>query len=163
MCQNPVARKYDANQDIMNASTSLSNGLLTVNFTCPIIIIIIWQNATAEDVSLDGCRFIGFAYGGIVESFVSPVNISGPTSIGLFDQQICLQTCQFFEGKKNIKFILINNFSSVLPSPTLTMSTSTTTTIPPTPSVSASPCGTAELMASLAILIIAIVSAISLQ
>ena len=99
--------RYDANQDVMNASASLSNGLLTVNFTRPIIIII-WQNATAEDVSFDGCRFIGFAYGGIAESFVSPVNISGPMSIGLFDRQICLQTCQFSEGK-NIIFILISN------------------------------------------------------
>ena len=93
----------------MNASASLSNGLLTVNFTRPIIIII-WQNATAEDVSLDGCRFIGFAYGGIAESFVSPVNISGPTSIGLFDRQICLQTCQFSEGKK----YHINLFSLII-------------------------------------------------
>ena len=50
--------RYDTNQDIMNASASLSNGLLTVNFTRPIIIMIIWQNATAEDVSLDDCRCI---------------------------------------------------------------------------------------------------------
>ena len=102
--------RYDANQDIMNASASLSNGLLTVNFTRPIIIIIIWQNATTEDVSLDDCRFIGFAYGGIAESFVSPVNISGPMSIGLFDRQICLQTCQFSEGKK----YHINLFSLII-------------------------------------------------
>ena len=101
--------RCDASQDIMNASASLSNGLLTVNFTRPIIIII-WQNATTEDVSLDGCRFIGFAYGGIAESFVSPVNISGPTSIGLFDWQIFLQTCQFSEGKK----YHINLFSLII-------------------------------------------------
>ena len=103
--------RYDANQDIMNASASLSNGLLTVNFTRPIIIIIIWQNATAEDVSLDDCRFIGFAYGGIAESFVLPVSISGPIlSIGLFDWQICLQMCQFSEGKK----YHINLFSLII-------------------------------------------------
>lgn len=86
--------QLDAQQDIEDTSTELSNGLLTVNFTRPIV-----STDNDQDIDLDACRYLVWTYGGIVDSFVSPnftiANL--PKAFGTFDGQICLQSCEGME------------------------------------------------------------------
>ena len=86
--------QLDVQQDIEDTSTELSNGLLTVNFTRPIV-----STDNVQDIDLDACRYLVWTYGGIVDSFVSPnftfANL--PKAFGTFDGQICLQSCAGME------------------------------------------------------------------
>lgn len=85
--------QLDAQQDIEDTSTELSSGLLTVNFTRPIV------STDAQDTNLNACRYLVWTYGGIVDSFASPeftiANL--PKAFGTFDDQICLQSCAGME------------------------------------------------------------------
>lgn len=79
--------RYDTQQDLINTSTTLSNGIRTVIFTRPII-----SSDNVNDTDLNTCHYAGWGIGGSVES-VTPgmaASISGPTQVGSFDGQVCI-------------------------------------------------------------------------
>ena len=79
----------DAQQNITQTSTSLSNGILTVSFTRPII-----SRDKSHDLDLNVCRNVWWAYDGNVTNF-SPLEINSPAKLGYFNVQICLpNNCQ---------------------------------------------------------------------
>ena len=78
-------RPHDMQQDLTQTSTSLSNRVLTASFTRPIV-----SSDEAQDVDLDVCRNVVWAYDGNVTSFTPYLIVSDPAKVGFFDDQICL-------------------------------------------------------------------------
>lgn len=77
-------------QDIINWSVSYNDSVITAVFVWPIV-----STDRNEDLDLNQCIYLGWGYGGQVNSTVPPVILAtAVTNIGVFDMQMCLQNCQ---------------------------------------------------------------------
>ena len=54
-------------------------------------------DANSQDVDLNVCQYVLYAWGGSVGSFTSPATIGRHTSRGPFVDRICLQQCDHGE------------------------------------------------------------------
>ena len=62
-------------------------------------------DTNGQDVDLNVCQYVLYAWGGSVSSFTSPATIGRHTSPGAFVDQICLQQCSRIPvGKCNLYF-----------------------------------------------------------
>lgn len=79
--------RIDTQVDITSTSTVVASGVRTTSFTRPII-----STDKVNDTDLNTCHYIGWAYGGVVESYTPDQlpSISQPTILGVFDIPICL-------------------------------------------------------------------------
>ena len=50
-------------------------------------------DTSGQDIDLNVCQYVLYAWGGSVSSFTSPATIGRHTSRGAFANQICLQQC----------------------------------------------------------------------
>ena len=83
----------DIQQDLTQTSTSLSNRVLTASFTRPIV-----SSDKDQDVDLDVCRNVVWAYDGNVTDFSSLlIEVSNPVKIGfLMIKFVCQTIAQVF-------------------------------------------------------------------
>ena len=65
-------------------------------------------DTNGQDVDLNVCQYVLYAWGGSVSSFTSPAIIGQHTSRGVFANQICLQQCVRVPGGKLILYSLIS-------------------------------------------------------
>ena len=55
-----------------------------------------------QDVDLNVCQYVLYAWGGSVSSFTSPASFGYHPSRGIFSNRICLQQCDRISGSKCI-------------------------------------------------------------
>ena len=75
--------------------TERIGGRLSFSFTR----LIDSADTSGQDVDLNICQYVLYAWGGSVSSFTSPATIRYHTSRGIFADQICLQQCDRLPGK----------------------------------------------------------------
>ena len=78
--------------------TERIGGKLSFSFTR----LINSSDTNGQDVDLNVCQFVIWAWGGSVSSFTSPATIGRHTSRGVFANQICLQQFHRVPGGKLI-------------------------------------------------------------
>ena len=78
---------YDTIQDFTNEVVDNDNGIVTIRFTRPV------STGNSQDLDLDECRYVLWAFGGAVTSYGSNgANgvFGGHSDNGVFASQICL-------------------------------------------------------------------------
>ena len=78
---------YDTDQDIWDTSVTFVNGSLSMSFIRNIYTL------KENDYRLDRCVHVLGAWGGQVMSYSSPSQFSKHSSMTVFDQLMCLQSC----------------------------------------------------------------------
>ena len=78
--------------------TERISGKLSFSFTR----LINSADTNGQDVDLNVCHYVLYAWGGSVSSFTTPATIGRHTSRGVFVDQICLQLCDRVSGSKCI-------------------------------------------------------------
>lgn len=79
---------YDSIQNFYDREVEVEDGKTTISFNRLIV-----TNDTDDDISLDECRYVLWAYGGPVTSYGSDGNegvFGGHTDKGVFSDKICL-------------------------------------------------------------------------
>ena len=90
---------FDTIQSFTNTMTERIDDDLSFSFTR----LIDSADTSGQDVDLNVCQYVLWAWGGTVSSFTSPATIGRHTSRGAFANQICLQQCNRVPvGKCNI-------------------------------------------------------------
>ena len=82
-----VMPAYDDTQNIQNVSASDDGTTTTISFIRPR-----WTDRS-QDIDLDQCVFMIWAFGGPVASHESPASFGQHTAQGVFATQLCLQEC----------------------------------------------------------------------
>ena len=72
----------DPNQDITDAVASLQNGVTTINFTRP------RNSGDSNDISLDQCRFLLYAYGSSASVAAGTITYHG-NNRGTLTERFC--------------------------------------------------------------------------
>ena len=85
---------YDTTQSFTNTMTERIGSKLSFSFTR----LINSADANSQDVDLNVCQYVLYAWGGSVSSFTSPASFSYHPSRGGFSNQICLQQCDRVPG-----------------------------------------------------------------
>ena len=80
---------YDIIQSFTNTMIKRIGGDLSFSFTR----LIDSADTSGQDINLNVCQYVLYAWGGSVSSFTSPAAIGRHTSRGAFADQICLQQC----------------------------------------------------------------------
>ena len=83
-----TAPTFDTTQDIKNVSAYDDCTTTTISFIRPRV-----SSDDAEDIDLDQCVFMIWAFGGPVTRHESPAVFGFHTSQGVFATQLCLQEC----------------------------------------------------------------------
>ena len=96
---------YDTIQSFTNTMTERIGGDLSFSFTR----LIVSADTSGQDVDLNVCQFVIWAWGGLVTSFTTPAIFERHTLQGAFADQICLQQCDRVPGGKCILYNLIAN------------------------------------------------------
>ena len=78
---------YDTDQDIWDTSVTFVNGSLSMSFIRNIYTL------KENDYRLDRCVYVLGAWGGQVTNYSSPSQFSKHSSMTVFDQLMCLQSC----------------------------------------------------------------------
>ena len=78
--------------------TERIGGRLSFSFTR----LIDSADTSGQDVDLNVCQYVLWAWGGSVSSFTSPATIGRHTSRGAFADHLCLQQCDRVSGSKCI-------------------------------------------------------------
>ena len=78
--------------------TERIGGRLSFSFTR----LIDSADTSGQDVDLNVCQYVLWAWGGSVSSFTSPATIGRHTSRGIFADHLCLQQCDRVSGSKCI-------------------------------------------------------------
>ena len=81
------APTFDTTQDIKNVSAYDDGTTTTISFIRP------RSSDNSQDVDLDQCVFMIWAFGGSVTRHQSPAVFNLHTSRGVFGTQLCLQEC----------------------------------------------------------------------
>ena len=79
---------FDDSQDITNRVVGVDDGVTTISFTRPIV-----SDDNDDDLDLDECRYVIWAYGGTVTSYgTNGMNgvFGGHSERGVFPNRICL-------------------------------------------------------------------------
>ena len=79
---------YDDAQNIKNGSAYDDGTTTTISFIRPRV-----SPDNSEDIDLDQCVFVIWAFGGSVSSHETPASFVVHTSRGVFASQLCLQEC----------------------------------------------------------------------
>ena len=91
---------YDTIQSFTNTMTERIGSKLSFSFNR----LIVSADTSGQDVDLNVCQNVLWAWGGSVSSFTTPATIGRHTSRGAFVDQICLQRCSRVpNGKPNIQ------------------------------------------------------------
>ena len=80
--------KFDTTQNIKNVSAYDNGTTTTISFIRPRV-----SSDNSQDIDLDQCVFMIWAFGGPVTSHDSPAVFGFHTSRGVFTTQLCLQEC----------------------------------------------------------------------
>ena len=78
---------FDDTQNIKNVSAYDDGATTTISF------IRLRSSDNSQDIDLDQCVFLIWAFGGPVTSHESPAVFGFHTSQGVFTTQLCLQEC----------------------------------------------------------------------
>ena len=78
---------FDTTQDIKNVSAYDDGTTTTISFIRP------RSSDDSEDIDLDQCVFMIWAFGGSVSSHETPATFAQHTERGVFATQLCLQEC----------------------------------------------------------------------
>ena len=78
---------FDTTQDIKNVSAYDDGRTTTISFIRP------RSSDDSEDIDLDQCVFMIWAFGGFVLNHATPASFSQHTERGVFATQLCLQEC----------------------------------------------------------------------
>ena len=95
---------YDRIQSFTNTMTERTGGVLFFTFTRRIVS----TDTSGQDINLNVCRFIIWAWRGTVSDFESPAMFGRHTQQGGFSDQMCLQQCdRVSSGKINYNFFFL--------------------------------------------------------
>ena len=83
-----TAPTFDTTQDIKNVSAYDDGTTTTISFIRPRV-----SSDDSQDIDLDQCVFMIWAFGGSVSSHETPATFSRHTERGVFATQLCLQEC----------------------------------------------------------------------
>ena len=78
---------FDTTQDIKNVTADDDGTTTTISFIRP------RSSDDSEDIDLDQCVFMIWAFGGDVSSHETPATFAQHTARGVFATQLCLQEC----------------------------------------------------------------------
>ena len=80
---------YDASQDIKNVTADEDGTTTTISFIRP------RSSDNSQDIDLDQCVFIIYAFGGSVSNHTTPASFGqhSRSERGVFATQLCLQEC----------------------------------------------------------------------
>ena len=96
----------DASQDISNTAVSVSNGDVTMQFTRP------RNSGDSNDISLDQCRFLLFAFSGPFDISTNTIMYHGPINRMPSDERFCFPSAEFCPG---MKWMQLNNLVIAFP------------------------------------------------
>ena len=78
---------FDTTQNIKNVSAYDDGTTTTISFIRPRV------SDHFQDIGLDQCVFVIWAFGGFVLNHATPASFSRHTDRGVFGTQLCLQEC----------------------------------------------------------------------
>uniref|UniRef100_A0A1X7VNC9 DOMON domain-containing protein n=1 Tax=Amphimedon queenslandica TaxID=400682 RepID=A0A1X7VNC9_AMPQE len=148
----------DTEQNLEDTSASLSNGLLTVNFTRPIIS----PDNYNQDLDLNVCQYVIYVFNGaVMGSFSSPSGFNIPTGFGILPMQLCLQNCSDVPSPSTTvpssTGAVTVSTTFVQSSPSISGSSSVSATLTPTATPTSTPSGaSAGMIASVLLIMIAV-------
>ena len=79
---------YDTTQNIKNVTANDDGTTTTISFIRPRV-----SSDDSQDIDLDQCVFMIWAFGGVVTSHAKPAEFGFHSSQGVFTIQLCLQEC----------------------------------------------------------------------
>ena len=79
---------FDTTQNIKNVSAYDDGTTTTISFIRPRV-----SSDNSQDIDLDQCVYVIWAFGGSVASHTTPAEFSRHTDRGVFTAQLCLQEC----------------------------------------------------------------------